>query len=40
VLTEGLGRVRSSFADQDTVVESEFAEIAVYKELQTAAPDP
>ena len=40
---EGLGRLRSIFASEDPldakVIESEFAEIAVYKPLTTTFPD-
>lgn len=42
-MVEGLGRVRAQYipldADEMKVVESEFAEIAVYKKLESSAPD-
>jgi len=39
--SEGLGRVRAIFkSDEDIkVLESEFAEVAVYKPLETSAPE-
>ena len=39
---EGLGRVRAVHRPKDTnlkVIESEFAEVAVYKKLETSLPN-